>query len=124
MKNNFNLAIVYGILTIFTLILFAGIMLAIILRYSSINETNLSSITLIVAIVILFFGGLIGGIKGKTKGWIVGLIIGLSFSFVILLFQWLQFNELFSLKQSIYHLIFILCATVGGILGVNLVVGK
>jgi putative membrane protein (TIGR04086 family) len=68
----------------------------------------------------VFGGGFVSGGKGKHKGWLIGGVTGIAYSIIILMFQYLGYNNLFSMEQIIYHTCYILICMMGGILGVNL----
>src|SRR5699024_7208090 len=65
--------------------------LALILRFTELNEPTLSTITLVLGLIGLFVGGFVAGIKSKTKGWITGGAVGIGFSLFIFLIQYLGY---------------------------------
>ncbi|MET3699979.1 putative membrane protein (TIGR04086 family) [Bacillus oleivorans] len=67
----------------------------------------------------MFIGGFISGGKGKERGWLSGGLTGVFFTFIILLFQYLGYDSMFTLRELVYHLCFIITSMMGGILGVN-----
>ncbi|SFA94585.1 putative membrane protein, TIGR04086 family [Bacillus sp. UNCCL13] len=84
------------------------------------QEGSLHYIVTAISFVGIFGGGFISGGKGKHKGWLIGGVTGTAYSFIILLFQYLGYDELFSTEQVIYHVCYILICMMGGILGVNM----
>ncbi|MEI3614830.1 TIGR04086 family membrane protein [Pseudogracilibacillus sp. SO30301A] len=124
MKNSYLVAVVYGWISILVLILISSSFLSLIVRFTTVSEFTLSYISLTIGLVTLFIGGIIAGLKGKENGWIVGILTGGGFTLLTFLIQYLGFNEVFSIKQSIYHLTYILAAVVGSIIGVNLMTNK
>lgn len=123
-KNSYLMAIVYGWISILVLILVSSAFLSLVLRFTAISEFTLSYISLTIGLVTLFIGGIIAGVKGKENGWIVGALTGGGFTLLTFLIQYLGFNEVFSIQQSIYHITYILAAIVGSIIGVNLITNK
>lgn len=123
-KNSYLVAVVYGWISILVLILISSSFLSLIVRFTTVSEFTLSYISLTIGLVTLFIGGIIAGLKGKENGWIVGILTGGGFTLLTFLIQYLGFNEVFSIKQSIYHLTYILAAVVGSIIGVNLMTNK
>lgn len=115
-------ALLYGWIVVFGIILITSIILAFVLRFSSLNEPTLSWITLTLGLITLFIGGLVAGIKGKAKGWIIGATIGIGFTLFIFLVQYLGYQQSFTMQQSLHHLGYILAAVIGGVIGVNVVV--
>lgn len=120
MKRNHLIAIMYGWITILFFVLLSSAVLALIVHLTNITEFTLSYITLIIGLLTLFLGGFVAGIKGKANGWIIGLTTGLGFTLITFFIQYLGFNEIFTTKQIIYHITYILCAIIGSIIGVNL----
>ncbi|HZW67164.1 MAG TPA: TIGR04086 family membrane protein [Pseudogracilibacillus sp.] len=119
MNNLLMRAVFLAWLTIGLLLLISITVLAIIIRFSHVSEMTISFTALIIAFMILFISGLVAGIKGKANGLVLGLLTGSGFSLMTLIVQFLAFNDLFSLKQCLFHLAYILTTIVGSILGVN-----
>lgn len=119
MKNQQVTALIYGWVAVLSLVLSASIILALLLQFTALNEPTLSWVTLGIGLVALFIGGLIAGIKGKSKGWIIGGVIGIGFTLFIFLVQYLGYEQIFSMKQSLHHSGYIVAAIIGGVLGVN-----
>lgn len=115
-----SLAIIYGVTCIFILAVIASFIFSILLRFTSLTESSLSLVMLIVTFLSLFIGGFISGGKGKKQGILLGGGTGILYLAIVLLFQYLGHDSLFSLKQWIYYACFVITATMGGILGVNM----
>ncbi|WP_067727300.1 TIGR04086 family membrane protein [Oceanobacillus damuensis] len=119
MQKNQFIALLYGWIVVFGIILISSFVLALILNFTSFERPGLEWATLIIGLVALFSGGITAGIKGKAKGWMIGGTIGLGFSLIIFLVQYLGYQQGFSLEQSLYHLAYLAVALLGGIIGVN-----
>ena len=115
-----SLAMVYGVITIFVVIVLASLLFSLLLRFTSMQESALSWVIIAVSFLAMFIGGFVTGGKGKEKGWLIGSGTGLLFSIIVFLFQYLGHDSLFSTQQSIYHLGFLATAAIGGIFGVNM----
>mgnify|MGYP001420572424 CR=1 FL=1 len=113
-------AVLYGLLFIFVIIVAVGFILSLILQFSSLTEQSLQWVTAAVTFVALFVGGFIAGGKGKEAGWVLGGITGLGFVIIVFLIQFLGFNTGYELTQLLHHIAYILTATIGGVIGVNL----
>lgn len=124
MKNKQFYALLYGWIIVLALILIASVILALLLRFTTLNESVLTWITLGVGLIALFIGGLTAGIKGKKKGWLIGGIIGIGFTLFTFLVQYLGYEQVFSMKQSIHHGGYIIAALIGGVFGVNVLVNE
>lgn len=124
MKKQQLTALMYGWLVVFGLIFIASITLALLLRFTTFNEPTLSWVTLVIGLISLFIGGIVAGVKGKAKGWIIGGFTGLGFTLFIFLIQYLGYQQMFSLEQSVHHLGYILASLFGGVIGVNIIAGE
>jgi putative membrane protein (TIGR04086 family) len=116
--------VLYGVLAIFVLITLSSLIFSFILRYTNIQEHSISLIVTIISFIALFVGGFVCGGKGKEKGWLLGSLTGILYTFIIFLSQYLGYGNVFSFEQTIYHICYILTATMGGVLGVNILSGK
>src|SRR5690625_3201134 len=96
-------------------------LLAFIIRFSSIKEITALTISIIIAFLTLFIGGLVAGLKAKSNGILIGLLTGGGFTLVTFLVQFLGYNDLFSVKQFLFHGAYIITAIIGSILGVNFI---
>jgi len=118
MQKQFT-ALLYGWLTVMTLILGASLLLALLLKFTTFNEPTLTWVTLVIGLIALFIGGLFAGAKGRMKGWLMGGFTGLGFTLFTFLVQYLGYATMFSLEQSMHHLFYLLAAMLGGMIGVN-----
>ncbi|WP_106497039.1 TIGR04086 family membrane protein [Lentibacillus sp. Marseille-P4043] len=122
MKKQQFIALMYGWIVILGLILLTSFVLGLLLRFTSMDETTLSWVSLAVGLIALFIGGIVAGVKGKKKGWVIGAITGLGFTLFTFLVQYLGYQQTFSLEQSLHHAGFVAAALVGGVIGVNIFV--
>ncbi|MCT2537988.1 TIGR04086 family membrane protein [Aquibacillus koreensis] len=114
------IALLWGWVVVFGVMLLASLILAMLLRFTSLGASTLSWTTLVISLIALFVGGLVAGLKGKEKGWILGGLTGLGFTLFILLYQYLGYSSGFSLAQLLHHGGFLLAALFGGVMGVNM----
>jgi len=117
-------AIIYGTVSIFILAVIFSLLFSLLLRFTSLTESSISYLILILSFISIFIGGLISGGKGKKQGWLLGGGTGLLYILIILAFQYLGFDQTFSSKEWIQSLCYILVCMMGGVLGVNLSGGK
>ncbi|WP_421380126.1 TIGR04086 family membrane protein [Bacillus salacetis] len=117
-------AILYGTGTILVIAIAASLIFALMLRFTSLEESSISLAVTVISFLALFIGGFMSGGKGKEKGLVLGGLTGLLFSIGVFLFQYLGYDSLFSMKQVVYHACFIVTCMMGGILGVNVSGGK
>lgn len=120
MNRNRSSALFLGWSVILFLMIIASIIFALLLRYTSIAESTISILTSISGLLILAFGAIIAGRKAKEKGWLIGIIISLGFSLFVFLYQYLGYQQTFSLQQYMYHGSFLIASMLGAVIGVNL----
>ncbi|WP_010651023.1 TIGR04086 family membrane protein [Oceanobacillus massiliensis] len=120
MQKNQFIALLYGWIVVFGIILISSFILALIWNFTALKESGLQWATLVIGLLALFSGGITAGIKGKAKGWMIGGATGIGFSLIIFLIQYLGYQQGFSLEQGLYHLSYLAAALLGGIIGVNL----
>ncbi|ASK63085.1 TIGR04086 family membrane protein [Virgibacillus phasianinus] len=121
MKRQQFIALMYGWIVILGLIFISSIVLALLLKFTPLNEPTLSWVTLVIGLITLFFGGIVAGTKSKKKGWLIGGVTGLGFTLFTFAVQYLGYQHTFSIEQSLNHLGYILIAVLGGVIGVNAV---
>ena len=113
-------ALLFGWIAVLSLFLISSVIIALLLKVTSLGENLLQWIALVIGILSLFIGGMIAGLKGKTNGWIVGGITGIGFTLFIFLVQFLGYHQGFSIEQTLHHLGYTLAALIGGVIGVNI----
>lgn len=121
MRTPFIKSILYGWATIFISLVITTFLLALVIRFTSIEENTMSYIIVTVACLILFLGGLIAGLKGKKNALYIGIFTGGGFTLLTFLIQFLGYNELFSLKQAAFHFVYLIIAIIGSMVGVHLI---
>lgn len=119
MKKQLN-GLLYGWLTILTLMIVASIILSLLLRFTSLGASTLSQTTTVISIIAFLSGGIFAGLKTGEKGWLVGLLTSLGFSLFVFLYQYLGLQQSFSWIQLLYHGGFLLAGITGGVIGVNI----
>lgn len=112
--------ILYGLIAIFSAMLLTSLAVSLLLTATSLEESSFNWLITAISFLSLFIGGFISGGKGKERGWMIGALTALSFSLIILLFQYLGFGKTFTAEQLLYHLGFLGVCMLGGIFGVNM----
>ncbi|MDC2863260.1 MULTISPECIES: TIGR04086 family membrane protein [unclassified Bacillus (in: firmicutes)] len=115
-----SIAVGFGIVTLLIFACLASIIIALLLKFTNINEGTLSIALLILAIVSTVIAGFVAGVKAQGKGWFVGGSTGGIFAILVFLVNYLGFSSTLSSAQLLYQLIIIAASTIGGILGVNI----
>lgn len=115
-----GIAMVYGVIAIFTIVIVSSLLLSLLLRFTSVQESSLTWVILGVSFIALFAGGFVSGGKGKERGWLIGGGTGVLYSIIVFLVQFLGYDATFSTEQLMYHVGFLAAAIIGGIFGVNM----
>lgn len=110
----------FGLFTTIIIVLLFGIIMATLLKITSMSESSVALIPMIVSFVALFIGGCVSGLKMKERGLLVGAVTGLIYIFLVFLIQFLGFENGAGTQQMLLFLLYILTTTLGGIVGVNL----
>ena len=82
-----SVAVLYGVGTIFAIAVVASFLFSILLRFTSLTESSLTYVIMIVSFISLFIGGFISGGKGRKQGLFIGGSTGLVYLMVVFLFQ-------------------------------------
>ncbi|UOQ46273.1 TIGR04086 family membrane protein [Halobacillus salinarum] len=120
MKKMMQGVLGYGVGSIFAgMLLFAAI-LALLLRFTSMEYETLNQLALVAGISILAIGGILSAYKTEQKGWLSGGLTGFIFVTMMILFQIIFENKWISLPQLSYFGGLLAAAWLGGMIGVNL----
>lgn len=113
-------AIGFGIITLLILASITSMIMALLLKFTNINEGTLVIIIFIIALLSMLMSGFIAGKKSQGKGWLVGFTTGLTFAILVFLVNYLGFSQTLSNSQLLYQLALMGASTLGGIFGVNM----
>ncbi|MFB5663223.1 TIGR04086 family membrane protein [Alteribacillus sp. HJP-4] len=111
----------YGSAVTLILLLSFGLLISLLLRFTSLSEQWLYWPMIICSVISFLIGGIVAGVKSKEKGLMAGMLAAAMVCFIILAFQYLGLETSSSLEQGILFLIFLLSSGAGGALGVNTV---
>lgn len=120
MPRSLVVSLLYGLLTSVIILLFSSLLIALLLRYTNIAVTLYTYITFIIGLIALFCGGVIAGVKRKANALLLGIGTGFLFSCLVFLIQFLGYNMLFTMQQTLYHVAYLIAAIVGSIFGVHI----
>ncbi|PFJ15798.1 TIGR04086 family membrane protein [Bacillus cereus] len=113
-------AIAFGIFTLLILASITSLIMALLLKFTNINEGALAVTIFILALLSTLISGFVAGKKAKGKGWLVGFTTGLTFTVLVFLVNYLGFSQALSNSQLLYQLALMGTSTLGGIFGVNM----
>lgn len=108
-----------GITVVLGMVLTGSLLLALLLRVSTLGEANLPYFTYGINGVALLSGGWISGRRAGKKGWMYGGMTGITYVFIILLIGFLAFDATLRVQPFLFTLCATGLSTLGGIFGVN-----
>ena len=88
--------------------------------FNIISGSVLSVSKILICIISLFVGGFIIGKKSNKKGWLEGLKLSFIFLIILMIFNYLAFDNIPNFKNLIYYVIIITSCVFGSIVGINL----
>ncbi|HDX9626471.1 TPA: TIGR04086 family membrane protein [Bacillus cereus] len=113
-------AIGFGIVTLLILASLISMVMALLLKFTDMNEGTLAVTIFILALLSMLISGFTAGKKAQGKGWLVGFTTGLTFAILVFLVNYLGFSQTLSNSQLLYQLALMGASTLGGIFGVNM----
>ncbi|PFV76301.1 TIGR04086 family membrane protein [Bacillus sp. AFS059628] len=113
-------AIGFGIVTLLILATVTSMIMALLLKFTDMNEGTLAVTIFIIALLSMLISGFTAGKKAQGKGWLVGFSTGLTFTILVFLVNYLGFSQTLSNSQLLYQLALMGASTLGGIFGVNM----
>ncbi|MDA1676964.1 TIGR04086 family membrane protein [Bacillus cereus group sp. TH152-1LC] len=113
-------AIGFGIITLLILATIISMVMALLLKFTDMNEGTLAVTIFILTLLSMLISGFTAGKKAQGKGWLVGFTTGLTFAILVFLVNYLGFSQTLSNSQLLYQLALMGASTLGGIFGVNM----
>ncbi|ADY23578.1 TIGR04086 family membrane protein [Bacillus paranthracis] len=113
-------AIGFGIVILLILATVTSMIMALLLKFTDMNEGTLAVTIFILALLSMLISGFTAGKKAQGKGWLVGFTTGLTFTILVFLVNYLGFSQTLSNSQLLYQLALMGASTLGGIFGVNM----
>jgi len=83
----------------------------------SLNIVNIFSY--IIPFISFFIGGILLGKKSINKGWLEGIKLGLICIFILFVFNFLAFNQGYSISNFINYGIVLISNILGSMIGIN-----
>lgn len=116
---NYLKKILFSIIYITSSILISTFIITILNYFNIISDKIISLFKILIPIISLFIGGFYAGKKSKNKGYLEGLKLGLIFSIILIIFNFLAFNNEFKLKYLLFYFIIIISCILGSCMGIN-----
>ena len=87
--------------------------------FNILNDKITSIVKIIIPIISMLIGGFYIGKNSFKKGFLEGLKLGGIFSCILIIFNYLAFNNSFKLKYLLFYLILIITSILGSMIGIN-----
>jgi putative membrane protein (TIGR04086 family) len=108
-----------GQIILWAFILGLSLITALFLRFSSLETSNLPSITFCINAISLLSAGFIAGKRSGKKGWYYGGAQGIIYTLLIWLIAFLAFDTLMKVDPIVFGIFAFGTGALGGIFGVN-----
>ena len=83
------------------------------------GEKTISIFKIIIPIISFIIGGFYVGKRSNKSGYIEGLKFGIISSIIIIIFNFLAFDNSFKLKYLLFYSILIISSILGSMIGIN-----
>lgn len=87
--------------------------------FDILSDKVTSIIKIIIPIISMLIGGFYIGKKSLKKGFLEGLKLGGIFSFILIIFNYLAFDNSFKFKYVLFYIILIISSILGSMIGIN-----
>ncbi|MDF2546572.1 TIGR04086 family membrane protein [Anaerosolibacter sp.] len=120
-KDNIIVVYMKGILSASVFSIFAFILMALMITYTSISEGVIPIVTSVVMVISVAMSGMYTGLKLRRKGWLNGAVAGLLYAMLMMVMGWIFLDE-FAVGMLVLYksLTGIAAGGIGGMIGVNL----
>lgn len=109
-----------NILIAYALSLFLLLIFAIMLTYTTIPESSITMVVLVVSIIGILYGAKLSASKAKSRGWLIGSVTGLLYMFILYLVSILANNRpILDMHVLFVFVIGLIAGAVGGVIGIN-----
>lgn len=96
-----------------------ALLLSLLLRFSALEEQDLTLYTYIVHAVSLIFGGFVSGKRTGRKGWLQGGMTGVYYSALLIIISFLALDSSLTIKALLIIIPAFIIGALGGMFGVN-----
>lgn len=87
--------------------------------FNILNDKITSIIKIIIPVISMLIGGFYIGKRSSKKGFLEGLKLGSIFSIVLIIFNYLAFDNSFKFKYMLFYIILITSSILGSMIGIN-----
>lgn len=97
-----------------------ALILSLLLQFTSMKESSLTSMAYIIHGASSLFGGFAAGKRSENKGWSRGGLLGILYGLIVILISFLASDISLSLHSFLLLLTVVVAGAFGGMIGVNL----
>ncbi|NIK75942.1 putative membrane protein (TIGR04086 family) [Paenibacillus castaneae] len=97
-----------------------ALLLSLLLHFTDMKESNLSSSAFVIHSMASLAGGYTAGKRSERKGWYNGALLGLLYGLLIILVSFLASNASLSMNSVLLLAAALLIGAFGGMIGVNM----
>ena len=87
--------------------------------FNILSDKVTSIIKIIIPIIAMLIGGFYIGKRSLKKGFLEGLKLGGIFSLILIIFNYLAFDNSFKFKYILFYIILIISSILGSMIGIN-----
>ena len=116
---NYLKKLAYSFLYIILSLLIITFIISTLNYFNIISDNIISLFKIFIPIISLFIGGYFIGSKSNNKGYLEGLKLGLIFSILLIIFNYLAFDNSFKFKYILFYIILITSSIFGSMIGIN-----
>lgn len=112
-------SMLYGIMYTVILVLAGSLLLALLLEWTPLQESQMPVAMFLVNGIALLCGGFIAGRRSEARGWLSGAMSGLGYALVMLIIGFLAFDLKIGPEALLFLTTAVCLGTLGGALGIN-----
>ena len=109
----------FSLLYIISSIFILTILITLLSYFNILSNSVTSIFKILILVTSVIIGGYYIGKRSNKKGYIEGLKLGTIFSILLIIFNYLAFNNSFKVKYILFYLIIIVSSILGSMIGIN-----
>lgn len=118
-RRGWKSPLLLGQLYIWSLVLLGSFLIALLIRYTSLEMDALPIIAYLINALALLIGGFASGRRSQQRGWYYGGLQGIIYALLVMLIGFLAFNSAMVINPILFALSSFGISAIGGIIGVN-----
>lgn len=118
-RRGWKSPLLLGQLYIWSLVLLGSFLIALLIRYTSLEMDALPIIAYLINALALLIGGFASGRRSQQRGWYYGGLQGIIYALLVMLIGFLAFDSAMVINPILFALSSFGISAIGGIIGVN-----